>query len=206
MKVITSLAGASALCLAAPSCKGGGQAVDGAGERAVTVVQADTAVEEPPSSPLAVVLDPDDEAFGTVDRGLDAGSGEKTVGADRASGRGPEYTVKGVLRKVEPDAGLIVVEQLLASGKRQDVTFHVDQETHLGWSKASKKMTLDELPTGVALYVTYYVDYEGGGRRNRALSVIIPGGMEDVAKMILAEPELGEEGSKKEPGTPAAKK
>jgi hypothetical protein len=172
----------------------------------VTVVQADTAVEEPPSSPLAVVLDPDDEAFETADREVDAGSGEKADGTDRAAGRGPEYTVKGVLRKVEPASGLIVVEQLLASGKRQDVTFHVGEGTHLGWSKASKKMTLSELPTGVALYVTYFVDYQGGGRRNRALSVIIPGGMEDVAKMILAEPELGEEGAKKDPETPAKKK
>ena len=115
------------MCLASPSCKGGGQAVDGAGERAVTVVQADTAIEEPESSPLTLVLDPDDEAF---------------------------------------------------------------EETHLGWSKASKKMSLDELPSGIPIYVTYTVDFEGKGRRNRALKVIIPGGMEDVAKMILAEPEL----------------
>ena len=189
MKVITSLAGASALCLAAPSCKGGGQAVDGAGERAVTVVQADMALEEPPNSPAALVLDPDDEAFEAAGRRVDEGDGSTGSEKKRSSGRGPEFTVKGVLRKVDPASGLILVEQLLADGKRQEVKFHVSEETHLGWSKASKTMSLPELPPGIALHVTYWVDYEGGGRRNRAIKVIIPGGMEDVAKMILAEPE-----------------
>ncbi|MBW2261994.1 MAG: hypothetical protein JRG91_08490 [Deltaproteobacteria bacterium] len=189
MKVITSLAGASALCLAASSCKGGGQAVDGAGERAVTVVQADAAIAEPESSPLALVLDPDDEAFESTGRQVDAGTGGPEASLDKASGRGPEFTVKGVLRKVDPASGFIVVEQLLADGKRQDVKFHLSEETHLGWSKASKKMSLADLPPGVAIYVTYYVDSVGVGRRNSALSVVIPGGMEDVARMILAEPD-----------------
>ena len=205
MKVITSLAGASALCLAAPSCKGGGQAVDGAGERAVTVVQADIALEEPESTPLSLVLEPDDEAFGSASRRVDAGTGETEDGTESASGRGPEFTIKGVLRKVDPASGLVVVEQLLSDGKRQDVTFHIGEKTHVGWTKASKTMSLSELPPGVAVYVTYTVDYEGGGRRNRALKVIIPGGMEDVAKMILAEPELGGD-SKKESDKPSPKK
>ncbi len=205
MRVITSLAGASALCLAVPSCKGGGQTVDGAGERAVTVVHADTVVEEPGSSPAALVLDPDDEAFESAGRRVDAGSGEQQGGTQEAAGRGPEFTIKGVLRVVDPDSGLLVVEQLLADGKRQNVTFHVLEETHVGWSKASKTMSLSELPPGVAIYVTYHVDAKGTSRRNLALKVIIPGGMEDVAKMILAEPELGG-GPKKEPDQPPVSK
>lgn len=205
MKVITSLAGASALCLAVPSCKGGGQTVDGAGERAVTVVHADTAVEEPGSSPVALVLDPDDEAFASAGRRVDAGTGEQLDGPQEDASRGPEFTIKGVLRVVDPDSGILVVEQVLADGKRQNVTFHVLEDTHVGWSKASKAMSLSELPPGVAVYVTYHVDAKGASRRNLALKVIIPGGMEDVAKMILAEPELGA-GSKKDPAQVAPPK
>jgi hypothetical protein len=203
MRVITSLAGASALCLAAPSCKGGeGRSADAGPERPVAQVQAHSAEEDPPGSPLAVVLDPDDEAFDRSWEGEDAGSEARAKDpATGAQGHGPEYTVKGVLRKADPATGLIVVDQLLSGGGRHDVRFYVDKSTSVGWSKASMEMGLEELPPGITIYVTYQVVGKGESRRNRALKVIIPGGMEDVAKMILAEPESATQGSK-----PPAKK
>ena len=69
----------------------------------------------------------------------------------------------------------------------------------MGWSKASMQMDLAQLPAGTPIYVTYHVVGTGGKKRNHALKVIIPGGMEDVARMILGEPESGALPSKPEP-------
>jgi hypothetical protein len=90
---------------------------------------------------------------------------------------------------VDSLTGLIVVDQLLADGRRHDVRFWTDADTHVGWSKASMKMGLAELPEGATVHVTYHIVGKGMNRRNRAIKVIIPGGMQDVAKMILGDPE-----------------
>lgn len=202
MKVITSLAGASAICLAAPSCKGGeSRGADTAPERPITRVQQVEMVGDPAMDPLALVLDPDDEAFDRAREDATGGPGEREEGKQgKVEGRGPVFTVKGVIKEVDPSSGRIVLEQLLADGKRHDVRFWVDGETHMGWSKASMQMALGDLPAGITIYVTYHVVGTGGKRRNRALKIIIPGGMEDAAKMILAEPEAGDPAAQPAPG------
>jgi hypothetical protein len=200
MKVITSLAGASALCLAAPACKGGeGRPADSAQDRPLTGVRA-SQVADPAADPLSLVLDPDDEAF-EHGAGVDGSDAVESSSSRKGKvpGRGPIFTVKGVLREADPASGRIVVDQLLAGGKRHDVRFWVDGETHVGWSKASMSINLGDLPPGITIYVTYHVVVSGGKKRNHALKVIIPGGMEDVAKMILDEPEQGEAGQKTPP-------
>ena len=153
MKVITSLAGASAICLAAPSCKGGeSQGADAPPERPITQVQHVEMVEDPAMDPLSLVLDPDDEAFdrARVDA-MDAAGQREEGSKGKVAGRGPVFTVKGVLKEVDPSSGRVVVEQLLADGKRHDVRFWVDGDTHLGWSKASMQMALGDLPAGITI-------------------------------------------------------
>lgn len=146
----------------------------------------------------AIVRDPDDEAFHDPVEGQETGEDrdEKSTSTDGAH-RGPSFTVKGVVKSVDPDARLVVVDQLLGDGRHHDVRFWTDDLTHVGWSKASMKMTLADLQTGIAVYVTYQVVGHGVKRRNRAIKIIIPGGMEDVAKMILGDPELGNSGQDK---------
>jgi hypothetical protein len=190
MKVLTSLAGASALCLAAPACKGGYGHADAIPERVSASLQGDGVEEEPPASVLALVLDPDDEAFGMGAE--DGGTGRGPAcgdGAGPAEVDGQVYTAKGVLRKVDGQAGIIVVDQLLENGERHDVRFRVDSGTQVGWSKASMEMDLSDLPAGLTIFVTYTVVQQGELRGNRALKIVIPGGMEDVARMILGEPD-----------------
>ena len=190
MKVLTSLASASALCIAAPSCKCGTGHADAAPEHAVASFQRENVLEEPDPAPLAMLLDPDDEAFEeALDDEADAEGSLVEEGSDQGLD-GQEFTIKGTVRRVEAAEGVLVVNQLLSDGARHDVRFLTDSSTRVGWSKASMPVELADLPVGATVYVTYRVVLQGGMRRNHALRIILPGGMEDVAKMILDEPEL----------------
>jgi hypothetical protein len=156
----------------------------------------DQEVREDSSLP-AVVLDPDDEAFREMEHDASRGQGSRPEAEDGKKGpRGPVFTVKGVVKSTDPESGAIVVDQMLADGRRHDVRFRTDDDTHVGWSKASMKMGLADLLPGTTVYVTYHVMGSGSERHNQATKVIIPGGMEDVAKMILGEPEGTSSGEK----------
>jgi len=156
---------------------------------ASSIVDTAPSRETDPGVP-SVVLDPTDEEFDRAVLLEKDGDGEDGDGdSGDGTARGSEYTVKGVVRAVDPVSGLVVIEQLLADGKRHDVRFWTDDETAIGWSKASMEMTLEELRPGSSVFVTYYVTGKHGQRRNRAVAIVLPGGMEDVAKMILGEHE-----------------
>ncbi len=179
---------------------------DRGGQGATGQIDMDIGIEslaKPEPSLPAVVVDPDDLAFGEGDPLAGAGGPNA---ADRSGlqsdDQGPEFTVKGFLKSVDPDSGLVVLDQLLADGHRHDVRFWTDGQTQIGWSKASMKMGLSEIPKGATMYVTYQVAGEGMDRRNHAKKIIIPGGMEDVAKMILGDPEKQSSAQEKHPKAP----
>ena len=147
-----------------------------------------------------IVLEPDDEAFDEEAGKAQGVEADADAGGDGGGEAGRHvYTVKGILRKVDAPSGRVVVDQLLADGRKHEVVFFADSATVVGWSEASMKMTLGELPLGAALFVTYTVKGTGDGKQNQALKITRPGGMEDVAKLILGTPEGSQSGGDKGP-------